>query len=317
MTPQDNQSLEPESLARRGALKCMAWAGTGLLWTLGGGVASSVLVGEAAASAAKPSTLTFVQISDSHIGFKKPANPDPLGTLRETIAQIKALPQQPAFVLHTGDITHLAQPDQFDAAKQAFAELGLPMHFTPGEHDLVGGSDTGPYLAHFGDPAARGDGWYSFDAAGVRFIGLVNVSHLVDRGMGSLGPDQLAWLADNVAGLGASTPIVVFGHFPLWALYPDWGWGTADGLEALKVLNRFGSVTVLNGHIHQIQRKIEGNVTFHTARSTAYPQPAPGVGLGPGPLALPPDQLRAAIGYTSVSHRRGRGPLAVADTPLA
>lgn len=302
-------------LARRGLLKCMAWAGGGVVWSLNAGLPGSALLGQARA-AIPAGALNFVQISDSHIGFAKPANPDPLSTLKETVAKIRALPVQPRFVLHTGDITHLAHPDQFDLAQATLAELGVPVHFTPGEHDITDGSDPRPYLARFGQ-GARGDGWYSFDEAGVHFIGLVNVVRLGDRGMGLLGEDQIAWLKDDVAHLADSTPIVVFAHFPLWALYPDWGWGTADHEPAFEALRRFGSVTVLNGHIHQVQQTIEGRMTFHTARSTAYPQPAPGQGAGPGPLAVPAEQLRSAIGLTAVSRRTGDGPLALIDQTLA
>ena len=310
------QDYQEAGVGRRGLLKCMAWAGTGVVWTLGGGVASSALVTAAQAADRNARALNFVQISDSHIGFKKPANPDPLATLRETIAKIKALPVQPQFVLHTGDITHLASAEQFDVAQSALSELGVPVHFVPGEHDIRDGTDVRPYLDRFGK-GAKGDGWYSFDASGVHLIAMVNVVHLGDRGMGHLGEAQVAWLRDDVAHLRSSTPIVVFAHFPLWALYPDWGWGTEDAAQALKVLARFGSVTVLNGHIHQVQQKIEGDMTFHSALSTAYPQPAPGVGAGPGPLVLPAEQLRSAIGLRTVQSRRGAGPLALVDSTLA
>lgn len=314
--PSASTSRSRDPVDRRGVLKCMAWAGTGVLWTLGGGIASSALITDAEAKTATGRALNFVQISDSHIGFNKPANPDPLSTLRETIAHIRALPVRPSFVLHTGDITHLATPEQFDTAQAALSELGLPIHFVPGEHDIVGGTDPRAYLDRLG-AGARGDGWYSFDVGGAHFIALVNVVHLGDHGMGSLGDDQIAWLKDDTAHLSASTPIIVFAHFPMWALYPDWGWGTADAAAALTALRRFGSVTVLNGHIHQVQQSIEGAMTFHTARSTAYPQPAPGVGVGPGPLALPAEQLRSAIGLRTVTRRQGAGSLAIIDSALA
>jgi 3',5'-cyclic AMP phosphodiesterase CpdA len=261
------------------------------------------------------SGFSFVQISDTHIGFNRPANPDPLATLRETIAKVRALPVQPTFVLHTGDITHLATPEQFDTAQQLLSELALPIHFVPGEHDIVDGTDPRPYLSRFGH-GSRGNGWYSFDINGAHFIGLVNVLQLGNRGMGTLGADQIAWLRDDVSHLSSSTPIIVFSHFPMWALYPDWGWGTADAAAALAALRRFGSVTVLNGHIHQVQQRVEGHMTFHTARSTAFPQPAPGVSLGPGPLLLPLERLRSAIGVTSVNVRQTAGPLAIIDTTL-
>lgn len=303
---------------RRGLLQCMGWAGTGALYALSGGVAYSRALG--GVHAAMPSHgatagFSFVQISDTHIGFNRPANPDPLATLRETIAKVRALPVQPAFVLHTGDITHLATPEQFDTAQQLLSELALPIHFVPGEHDIVDGTDPQPYLNRFGQ-GSRGNGWYSFDINGAHFIGLVNALQLGNRGMGTLGADQIAWLRDDVSHLSSSTPIIVFSHFPMWALYPDWGWGTADAAAALAALRRFGSVTVLNGHIHQVQQRVEGHVTFHTARSTAFPQPVPGAGPGPGPLLLPTERLRSALGVTSVNVRQTAGPLAIIDATL-
>lgn len=313
------KNFELDRLDRRGLLQCMGWAGTGALYALGGGVASSISL-DAAFGAGAPRKTTggvrFVQISDTHIGFNKPANPDPLATLRETIAKVKALPEAPDFILHTGDVTHLATPAQFDTAQSLLSELGVPIHFVPGEHDLVDGADLHPFLDRFGS-AANANGWYSFDAGGAHFIALVNVVHLGDRGMGTLGAEQIAWLKKDVEGLPASTPIVVFAHFPLWALYPDWGWGTEDSMTALALLKRFGSVTLLNGHIHQIQQKVEGHMVFHSARSTAYPQPAPGVGAGPGPLVVPPERLRSAIGISTIEVRAGTAPIAIIDAPLS
>lgn len=314
---------DSKSVDRRRALQCLGWAGTGALYTLSGGIAASVTLDQALAKIprakapevrAKP--FTFVQISDTHIGFSKPANPDPIATLRETIAKIKALPTQPDFLVHTGDITHLAKPDQFDQAQQLLSEIGLPIHFVPGEHDMVDGNDPRPYIARFA-PQAKGSGWYSFDAQGVHFIALVNVVQLGSKGMGTLGADQLAWLKADLAGKSSSTPIVVLSHFPLWALFPDWGWGTEDGATALALLKRFGSVTALNGHIHQVQRRVEGHMSFHAARSTAYPQPAPGVGPGPGPLVVPPEQLRSNIGVSSLRFAATDTPIAILDATLA
>ncbi len=316
--PQD-QDPTRDQLDRRGMLQCMGWAGTGALFAMQGGIALArplhrMASHPAATPAIKP--FSFLQISDTHIGFSKPANPDPLATLRETIARVKALPQQPDFIVHTGDITHLAKPEQFDTAKGLLSELNLPIHFVPGEHDILDGTDPRPFLEHFGQ-GSKGNGWYSFDAGGVHFVALVNVVQLGDKGMGTLGAEQLAWLHADLAHLSASTPVVVLSHFPLWALYPDWGWGTADAAQALTLLRRFGSVTALNGHIHQIQQKVEGHIHFHSARSTAYPQPAPGVGPGPGPLVVPAEQLRSFIGVSSVSVSHGHEPIAIVDTALA
>jgi len=300
---------------RRGALECMIWAGTGVLWALSGGVPKSVgLLGEALA--AEASGFTFLQISDSHIGFNKPANPDALGTLREAIAKVKAVKSKPAFMIHTGDITHLSKPDEFDSAAQLIGGSGLNVHYVPGEHDFIDEGLGKAYLDRYGK-GTKGQGWYSFDDHGVHFIGLNNVVDLKAGGLGRLGSDQLAWLADDLKGKANSTPIVVFAHIPLWTVYADWGWGTDDGLQALDMLKRFGSVTVLNGHIHQIVQKVEGNMTFHTARSTAFPQPAPGTAPSPGPMTVPAEQLRSMLGITSVDVRFGNKPLAVTDTTLA
>ena len=300
---------------RRGALECMIWAGTGVLWALSGGVPKSVgLLGEALA--AEASGFTFLQISDSHIGFNKPANPDAIGTLREAIAKVKAVKSKPAFMIHTGDITHLSKPDEFDSAAQLIGESGLNVHYVPGEHDFIDEGLGKLYLERYGK-GTKGQGWYSFDDHGVHFIGLNNVVDLKAGGLGRLGSDQLAWLADDLKGKANSTPIVVFAHIPLWTVYADWGWGTDDGLQALDMLKRFGSVTVLNGHIHQIVQKVEGNMTFHTARSTAFPQPAPGTATSPGPMTVPAEQLRSMLGITSVDVRFGNKPLAVTDTTLA
>jgi 3',5'-cyclic AMP phosphodiesterase CpdA len=306
----------PLRLSRRGALECMVWAGTGILWTLSGGVPKSLgLIGDALA--AEASAFTFLQISDSHIGFNKPANPDALGTLREAIGKVKELvvKTRPAFMIHTGDITHLSKPDEFDNADQIIGEAKLKVHYVPGEHDVIDEGLGKAYLARYGK-GTMGAGWYSFDDHGVHFIGLVNVVDLKAGGLGRLGADQLAWLADDLKDKSSSTPIVVFAHIPLWTVYAQWGWGTDDGLQALNLLKRFGSVTVLNGHIHQIVQKVEGNMTFHTARSTCFPQPAPGTAPAPGPMTVPADQLRSMLGIASVEVRIGDKPLAITDTTL-
>jgi 3',5'-cyclic AMP phosphodiesterase CpdA len=306
---------ESSGLSRRGALTCMVWAGTGLLWTLSGGVPKSLgLLRDALA--AVPTGFSFLQISDSHIGFNKPANPDALGTLREAIGKVKAVKSRPAFMIHTGDITHLSKPDEFDNADQIISEAKLDVHYVPGEHDFIDEGLGKAYLDRYGK-GTKGQGWYSFDDHGVHFIGLVNVVDLKAGGLGRLGADQLAWLADDLKDKSASMPIVVFAHIPLWTVYADWGWGTDDGLQALNLLKRFGSVTVLNGHIHQIVQKVEGNMTFHTARSTCFPQPAPGTAPSPGPMTVPAEKLRSLLGITSVDVRTGDKPLAITDTTLA
>jgi 3',5'-cyclic AMP phosphodiesterase CpdA len=303
-----------DGLSRRKVLECMTWVGTGVLWTVSGGVPHSLgLIDQALAQEAR--SLTFLQISDSHIGFDfKTPYPSALGTLSECIAKVNALPDKPAFMIHTGDISHLSLASQFDDADKIIGETRLDVHYVPGEHDFVD-QDRKLFLDRYGR-GTKGAGWYSFDANGVHFIGLVNVHDLKAGGLGSLGSEQLEWLENDVKGRSTSTPIVVFAHIPLWTVYPNWGWGTDDGAQALSYLKRFGSVTVLNGHIHQVMQKVEGNVTFHTARSTAFPQPVPGTAPAPGPMKVPADTLRSMLGIADVTFKQGTERLAIIDTPL-
>ena len=307
-----------DGIDRRGMLKCMAWVGTGLIWSVSGGVANSRVFGQQPASVEKP-TFSFVQISDSHLGFARAPNRDVAATLKQTIDRINALAEPPAFVLHTGDLTHLAKPEEFDAVAELLKEVKTgKVLYVPGEHDFDGEGNK-EYLKRHG-AGTQGTGWYSFDHQGVHFIGLVNVANAKsgsgDGGLGVIGEDQLFWLEKDVAGLKDSTPVVVFAHVPLWAVYEKWGWGTRDAEMALKTLRRFGSLTVLNGHIHQILQKVEGNVTFHTARSTAFPQSEPGKGT-PGPIReLQAEKLKSMLGLTAVSYVENRGSLAIVDSAL-
>jgi 3',5'-cyclic AMP phosphodiesterase CpdA len=304
------------SPSRRNALKCLAYGGAGTVFTLAGGILAPVDLALAAADDAAPGKPLFVQISDTHIGFAKEANPDVDGTLKQTIALVNAMPDRPSLVIHTGDITHLSKAAQFDDAQQLLAELHTTeMHTVPGEHDTLD-AGAAEYFKRFGKASAN-KGYYSFDHSGVHFVALVNVLDFKDGGVGNLGGDQLAWLATDLKARSASTPIVVFAHMPLWTVHEPWGWGTGDGDQAIAMLRRFGAATILNGHIHQIVQKVEGNITFHTARSTAYPQPAVGQGAGPGPLTVAADRLRTMLGVTTVSIASPRGPFALADTTIA
>ena len=305
-----------DGIDRRGFLSCMAWAGTGLLWTMVGGVPASKLF--AATGSAEDTTahggFSFVQISDSHIGFNKAANQDVTGTLKLAIDKINRLPTPPDLLLHTGDITQSSKPGEFDTAVQIVqgARAGH-IFYVPGEHDTAL-DDGALYHERFGQ-GTRGRGWYSFTHKGVHFVGLNNVLQI--DAMGKLGPDQLAWLKDDLAAHTSSTPIVVFAHIPLWMVYPDWGWGTEDGAEALGYLKRFGSITVLNGHIHQVAQKVKGNLTFHTAASTAFPQPAPGTAPHSGPMVVPAGKLQSVLGITKVAYVGRHSHLAVVDSSLA
>jgi len=312
-----------DGIDRRGFLECMAWAGTGVLWMMSGGILKSYGMSQMIDKTTgglknglvvPKSDFSFVQISDSHIGFNKAANPDVVGTLKAAIDKINNMPSAPKFVLHTGDLTHLAQADEFDTLEQSLKSIKTEkIFYVPGEHDVT---DNGKlYLERFGK-GTQGDGWYSYDYNGVHFIGLANVTNHVDGGLGYLGAAQLKWLENDLKPLSASTPIVVFAHIPLWAIYPQWGWGTQDSEVALGYLKRFGSVSVLNGHIHQTIQKVEGNITFHTACSTAFPQPAPGSAPAPGPMKVPAEKLRSVLGLTSVNYKEHDHTLAITDSPL-
>ena len=305
-----------DRMNRRGFLECAAWTGAAVVWTMTGGVASSRLASPASAAETDAGTFSFVQISDTHVGFKGQANPDAAVTLQQVIDRVNALPSRPAFVLHTGDQTHGQKAGAFDTVAELLKGVKTERTFyVPGEHDvfLDGGKE---YLGRYGQGTVGGRGWQSFDYKGTHFVGLVNVLKYKGEGMGALGDEQLAWLAKDVEDLSGSTPVVVFSHVPLWAVYPQWGWTTEDAERALASLRRFGSVTVLNGHIHQVLQKVEGSVTFHTAMSTAFPQPAPGSAPAPGPMKIPEAEARRMIGVTEVNYVPGKHPLAVIDSTL-
>jgi 3',5'-cyclic AMP phosphodiesterase CpdA len=306
-----------DRIDRRGFLECMAWTGSALVWTSTGGVLSSRMVRPAEAAEDTAGAFSFVQISDTHIGFKGQANSDAAATLQQLLDRINALRPAPAFVLHTGDQTHGQKPGAFDTLAEMLKGVKTErIFYVPGEHDvfLDGGKE---YLSRYGKGTVGEHGWQSFDYKGTHFVGLVNVLQYKGEGVGALGQDQIEWLEKDLAPLLASTPIVVFAHVPLWAVYPQWGWVTEDAERALTYLKRFGSVSVLNGHIHQVLTKVEGNVRFHTAMSTAFPQPAPGSAPAPGPMKIPETDARRMIGVTEVKFVRGAEPLAIVDSTLS
>jgi Icc protein len=319
INPQDantSDHRDEDGIDRRGFLECMAWAGTGVLLTVSGGILSSRTLAHAAGALPPEGDFSFVQISDSHIGFAAEPNKDVTATLQQAIAKINALPTPPEFVLHTGDLSHSQKPGAFDILAENLKSLkARQVFYVPGEHDVFtdGGKE---YLARFG-AGTKGSGWQSFDYRGVHFVGLANVLTFKESRLGNLGPDQLEWLKQDLAGLSDSTPVVVFAHVPLWAVYPQWGWATGDGEQALALLRRFGSVTVLNGHIHQVMQKVEGNITFHTAMSTAFPQPPPGGAPSPGPWKqVAEDRVKTLLGLTQLNYVERKGPLAIIESTL-
>jgi len=305
---------EPHTMNRRQLIRHSAWFGAAVgLAVVGGEVVSHIAgTADAARSPSRPA-LRFAQVSDSHIGFVGKANPDVAGSFTHAIDQINNVGYEPDFVIHTGDLTHLATPAQFDQVKQMMSGLHTSHVFTvPGEHDSI--DDGGQkYRSAFG-AGTRGDGWYSFDIAGVHVIALVNTLNL--KKLGHLGVEQLEFVEKDVAPLPSDTPIIVFSHIPLFAMYPDWGWGTDDAAQALSYLRRFSSVTCLNGHVHQLFSKTEGNVTFHSGTTTAYPLPHPGDGPAPKPVTLPAGKLQDALGIREVSYNRGQTTLALKEKTL-
>jgi 3',5'-cyclic-AMP phosphodiesterase len=303
-----------DGIDRRGFLKCMAWAGTGMIWSISGGVLRSQPLNHA--SKYYKGERHFVQISDSHIGFNKAANPDVIGTLQTAIDKINALPDVPEFIIHTGDLSHDSKPDQFDTLEQVLKSAKQQqIYYVPGEHDTS--IDDGKlYLERYGKAVgAKGNGWYSFTHKDIHFVGLNNTAVL--EGMGSLGDEQLHWLEADLKGQPTSRAVVVFAHIPLWSVYPEWGWSTEDSERALGLLKRFGSITVLNGHIHQVMQKVEGTVTFHTGMSTAFPQPAPGAAKSPGPMKVPSEKLRGVLGIAEIKSVTKTHSLAIVDSTLA
>jgi 3',5'-cyclic-AMP phosphodiesterase len=285
---------------RRKFVNHIGWTGLGIVWTVGAnGLLTSCQANEPKSEKQlASSSLSFIQISDTHIGFNKPANDHVTETLQQTIAAINSLPIQPAFVIHTGDITHLSKPEEFDRAKQILSQLKAPLFTLAGEHDTIG--DRGKAYAEAFNQSDKKEGFQTWDQSGVHFISLTNVLDFGDSGTGKIGQAQLDLLARDLSDRKSDTPLVILSHIPLYNIYPKWGWGTVDWPNALESLSRFSAVTVLNGHIHQATHHTEGNIKHSTVVSTAYPLPAPGDGEKPGPVKLSKEKLPTALGYRAV-----------------
>ena len=312
MNPANPDDAFNSQLSRRRFLRHAAWAGAAVAVTVSGGVVTSKVLHHGS-SAPTAEDFSFVQISDSHIGFTGAANPDVTRTFQSAIDLVNALPAQPDFVVHTGDLTHFSTNEQFDQVKQMLSTLRTgQVVVLPGEHDST--DDAGQKYRQFFGAGTQGDGWFSFDHRGAHFVALVNTINL--QKLGHLGAEQLAWLEADLKRVSSETPLVVFSHIPLFAMYPDWGWGTDDATTALSRMRRFGSVTVLNGHVHQLMTKVEGNITFHTAASTAYPQPDPGDGPAPGPLRVVPEQLLSSLGVRQVTFVQKAGAPVIVDAQI-
>ena len=294
-------------------LECMAWCGTGVVYALTGAGMVGKALADTEFDALPADGPTFVQISDTHVGFKGEANHDVLATFQAAIDKINALPKPPEFVMHTGDLSHLSKPEQFDTVKQMLSSIKAgAVYAVPGEHDVI--NDKGAQFFKMFN-TGKGAPYYSYDAAGVHALALTNVIDITAGGL--LGRDQLEWARTDLQKLTKDTPVVVFAHIPLYAVYPGWGWTTDDYTELLTMLRRFDSVTVLNGHIHQVLSKVDGNVKFFTADSTAFPQPKPGSESKPHPLVVPAGELAQHLGIRTVTVVPGSHDIAVADESLA
>ena len=315
--PELIEKQDTDGVDRRGFLKCMAWVGTGVLWSVAGGKLTSRAFGADGPSMDTKADFSFVQVSDSHIGFSKDPNKDVIGTFRLTVDRINAMKKTPDLLIHTGDLTHQSKLAEFDAVSQVLKSCNVKQTFyTPGEHDFFS-DDGSQYLERFGNGTA-GAGWHSYTHKGVHFVGLVNVASVKPGGLGVIGREQLDWFKKDLEAVGSSTPVVVYAHVPLWAVYPQWGWATSDSEEAMSYLRKFAAVTVLNGHIHQVLQKTEGNITFHSARSTEFPQPEPGTAESPGPMKnIAAEKLKTYLGLTRVDYVQHNGMLATTDSTLA
>jgi len=301
-------------LERRNFLKCRAWGGTGIVWAVSAGGLLSACGDLTDTPTPKTEGFTFVQLSDSHIGFNtEGVNTDVVGTLKQSVDRINALPQRPALVLHTGDISHNSKPEEFDQASQIMNTIKTEkVFYVPGEHDLVNDKGAG-YRQRF-LAANSTKSWYSMDYKGVHFIALSNSGEL-DQ-FGSLGATQIDWLTKDLQAVKKDTPIVVFAHVPLYSVYPAWGWETKDASPVLTLLMSYSAVTILNGHIHQVLSKVEGNIHFYTANATAFPQHRPGIEK-PNAYKLPASELLQSIGYRTVTIVPTKAAADIADTTLS
>jgi hypothetical protein len=299
---------------RRKFLKCMAVAGTGIVWAVSAGGLLTACGDPTSTPVPKAESFTFVQVSDTHIGFNAEGiNTDVTGTLKQAIDKINALPQRPALVLHTGDVTHNSKAAEFDTAYQMMNTIKTDkVVYVAGEHDLIGDNGAG-FHQRFGT-GSGGKPWYSLDYKGVHFIGLSNAGGIEDFGI--LGNEQLDWLKKDLANVKKDTPLVVFAHAPLYSVYTPWAWQTKDSAAAFAALMPYSAVTVLNGHIHQVISKVEGSIHFYTANATAFPQHRPGVET-PGPYKLPAGELLQSIGYRTVTVVPDKPEASITDTTLA
>jgi len=254
----------------------------------------------------------FVQLSDTHWGFTGPAaNPDAAGTLPKAVAAVNGLAKQPDFIVFTGDLTHSTEDARerrrrLGEFKEIVSALKVKdIHFMPGEHD--GSLDLSKAFQEFFGPTH-----YTFDYKGVHFIALDNVSDPHAQ----LGNDQLQWLNEDLRKQNPNAKIVVFTHRPLFDLYPRWDWATADGAEAIKILQQRPNVTVFYGHIHQENHFMTGAIAHHAAKSLMFPLPAPGSQPKPTPVLWDASAPYKNLGFREVEAEVDEAKYEITEFPV-
>ena len=279
---------------------------------LGGAVFASGLAGCASMAGAKQDDFYFVQLSDTHWGFKGPAlNPDADGTLHKAVAAVNALAFEPDFIVFTGDLTHTTDdPKERRRRLAEFRDIvgalrNKNVRFMPGEHDAS--LDNGQAWKELFGPST-----YSFDHKGVHFVDIDNVSDASAR----IGEPQLAWLKSDLAGQGKDARIVVFAHRPLFDLMPQWDWATRDGAQAIELLMPYRNVTVFYGHIHQEHHHMTGHIAHHSAKSLIFPLVAPGSKPKREPVPWDPAQPYQGLGFRGVDAEVEKAPYQITEYPV-
>ena len=279
---------------------------------LGGAVFVSGLAGCAGMGGAKQEDFYFVQLSDTHWGFKGPAlNPDAEGTLHKAVAAVNALQFEPDFIVFTGDLTHTTDdPKERRRRLAEFRDIvgalkNRNVRFMPGEHDAS--LDNGQAWKEFFGPS-----YYSFDHKGVHFVAVDNVSDASAR----IGEEQLAWLKADLAKQDRDARIVVFTHRPLFDLAPQWDWATRDGAQAIDLLMAYRNVTVFYGHIHQENHYMTGHIAHHSAKSLIFALPAPGSQPKRVPIAWDPAQPYKGLGFRGIETELAKAEYEITEFPV-
>jgi hypothetical protein len=282
---------------------------------VGGAVFASGLAGcagMAGAGRAGGDDFYFVQLSDTHWGFKGPAvNPDAGGTLQKAVASVNALSDKPDFIVFTGDLTHTTDdPKERRRRLAEFRDIvsrldNKNVRFMPGEHDAS--LDHGQAWKEFFGPS-----YYSFDHKGVHFIAVDNVSDPAAK----IGEAQLAWLKADIGKQAQDAPIVVLTHRPLFDLYPQWDWATKDGAQAIDLLMPYRNVTVFYGHIHQEHHHMTGHIAHHSAKSLIFPLIPPGSKPKREPIPWDAAQPYKGLGFRGIEAELKKPAYEITEYPV-